>query len=427
MIATTARAAAVDASVPTKELRIAVLVGHDPALAGAVRAIALRSGIEIALTVTSARHASFVERASAIRDARPDILLIAGDRGDADDLVDLAEAARLAGDGQEPRPSLLVAADGRTEARIERAVGRDATRVADPRTEPGRAAIVALVRDARRAAGGALHDETVEGRARALAASASRATVVLDVGSAATSVVVAAPDGAIVAAHAPIGVGVTADRVVERGGLERVRRWIPRAIDASALLERVFNRTLCPDVAPASALALAIEMALARECVARVIADAERSGIAIGGAWQAAAIVCDGRLASWPRPQQTVLVALDALAPTQSALVSRGTDALALVVPLAPRRPVVVRVADGSGANEETVGRGALVALPTTGAVEVTVAGSARPATADALAVGVVIDARGRPLEIPLRDGERVPTLARWTAALAALPPESEW
>jgi hypothetical protein len=34
----------------------------------------------------------------------------------------------------------------------------------------------------------------------------------------------------------------------------------------------------------------------------------------------------------------------------------------------------------------------------------------------------MLVDARGRPLALPPRDAERLPTLVRWHAAVAALP-----
>jgi len=35
--------------------------------------------------------------------------------------------------------------------------------------------------------------------------------------------------------------------------------------------------------------------------------------------------------------------------------------------------------------------------------------------------LGVLIDARGRPLSLPERDGERIPAVARWHTALHAI------
>ncbi|KPJ63900.1 methylaspartate mutase [candidate division KD3-62 bacterium DG_56] len=51
-------------------------------------------------------------------------------------------------------------------------------------------------------------------------------------------------------------------------------------------------------------------------------------------------------------------------------------------------------------------------------------AGAGRPIEAEIAggAVGLIIDARGRPLELPLQDGERCQSLERWLTAAGALP-----
>lgn len=418
-------------------MRLALLTGSDPAQIAASRQIALGACAEIALLLGVDRHPSFVERAAAIRDARPDVVLIVADRHDADHAVDLAEALRLGSGTQQPPPVALVSADERTHARIELALGRTAQVFGDVRTADVRAAIVARLRAIGR--GGSeepSRDEAIERAARSLAAASSRSTVILDVTGTTTSLVVARADGTTIAAHAPVGVGANADRVVVRAGLERVRRWLPRAIDAPALLERVFNRAHWPEEPASGALARSIELAIARECVARVVADASRAEIPVAEARRAQSIVCTGRLASWT-PSQTALVALDALAPETTSVISRETAAaplaaggaaieqLALVVPLAVRRSATVHVTDASGTTAERVGRGAFVLLRTTGPVELRGDGATR-ATSEALSVGVIVDVRGRPLELPPRDAERVPTIQRWYAAVGALPTGDE-
>jgi hypothetical protein len=87
---------------------------------------------------------------------------------------------------------------------------------------------------------------------------------------------------------------------------------------------------------------------------------------------------------------------------------------------------VNVDVTDAGGTVSERVARGALLLVPTSGTVELRMSGGAsgRSTAAVSLDLGVVIDARGRPLEIPPRDAERLPTLARWHSALATLPVE---
>lgn len=422
-------------SLATGSIRVVILAGRDPALLASARAAALGACANVVLLLGGERQLAFVDRAEAIRAAHPDAVLLFADARDADQAVDAAESVRLACDAQLPPPAVLVAADERTAARVAASLRRTTVSFADPRSAATRAAIVERLRAARRAAGEALlRDELVEQAARRLASSGSRSTTVVDVTGSSTSVVLARADGTLVAAHAPLGIGANADRVVERTGLDRVRRWIPRAVDAPALLERVFNRAQWPDGEPASALALAIEMALARECIARVLVEAERASLPVGAMRTPDGVACTGALASW-RPAQTVLVALDALAPDGVTSIGRERpdarvvegdgepDPLALVAALWPRRSTTVRVTDRTGTSDETAVRGAFFLMPTTGAVELTVAG-APTRTAPGAALGVVIDARGRPLELPPRDAERLPTLTRWHTALDALPAE---
>lgn len=415
-------------------MRLALLVGHEPAHITASRQIALGAGADVVLAVGADRRASFVERAEAIRDALPEVVLLVADGHGADHAVDLAEALRLATGAQDPRPVVLVSADERTRARVELCLGRTTEAFGDVRTSEVRAAVVERLRSTvRNGSDVPVRGAAIEQAARGLASSSSRSTAVIDVTGASTSLVVARPDGTLLAAHLPIGVGEQADRVVARAGLDRIRRWIPRAIDAPALLDRVFNRAHWPDEAPASGLALAIELALARECVSRILAEAARAELPVAqAARHAETIVCSGRLASW-KPSQSALVALDALAPESASVIARempdaplvagGTavELLALVAPLSVRRSATVHVADATGTIDERVGRGAFVLLRTTGAVQLTGPGGMRAAS-DALSLGVIVDARGRPLELPARDAERLPTLQRWYGALDALP-----
>jgi hypothetical protein len=292
-----------------------------------------------------------------------------------------------------------------------------------------------------------LRDEALEAAARAMAAKANADVALLDVTGGQTSVIHARPDGFVLGIHQRLGVGAAADRVVARAGLDRVRRWIPRAVEAPALLERVFNRARWPDAIPASVLALTLEMALAREAIAHALADAERAGIPLEGPWSAPLVVLTGRLAELPRAAQSLLVAIDAFGPNGPALVSRapgdqlvaagalaargrvasmpGTDPIAIFLSMWPRRSATVRVRDENGVQEERVARGSFLLIPTKGAVEIVMPGTTVRPSAEHLALGVVIDARGRPLALPPRDAERIPTLARWNRALEVLPLET--
>jgi len=119
------------------------------------------------------------------------------------------------------------------------------------------------------------------------------------------------------------------------------------------------------------------------------------------------------------------LVAAGALAARGRVATMPPVDPIAIVAAMWPRRSATVRVTDANGAVEERVGRGSFLLVPTKGAVEIAMPGTTIRPSAKQLELGVVIDARGRPLALPPRDAERIPTLARWHAALAVLPTET--
>jgi hypothetical protein len=156
--------------------------------------------------------------------------------------------------------------------------------------------------------------------------------------------------------------------------------------------------------------------------------------------------VCTGRIARFPRPAQCAIVAIDALETSGTtrlsrelpdaliaagAIASRGpadvagrTEALAIAMTLWPRRATSLTVSDASGTIEQRITRGAFLLMPTTGRVDLRIAGSSERISADSLGLGVIVDVRGRPLELPQRDAERLPALARWHSALTALSSE---
>ncbi len=426
-------------------LRLAVLVGRDPLNIAAANAAALGANADVVVSLGTAGRASLIDRATALRDARPHAALVIADKGDTSAIVELVEALRM-GCASRP-PSLFVSAEENARLRIAASAGTMLFEaLPSPATSAGREAIVTRLRALRRGAGDVvLRDEAIEASAKALATSSGRSTLVLDVSGASTSLAYATPGGATIAAHSRLGVGPGADRVVAHAGLDRVRRWIPRPIDAPALLERVFNRTRWPDAVATSPLTLALEMSLAREAIAHLIRDARRAGMDVGAMRSAQLVVAAGDLARFPRPAQTALVVIDALGAEGRQLIAReladalvvqgaiatrsavadvtGTiENIALAMTVSPKRATTVTVTDANGTMEERVARGALFLIPTSGGATVSVTGGVERQDVGPLALGVIVDARGRPLELPQRDAERVPVIARWYSALAALP-----
>jgi hypothetical protein len=384
---------------------------------------------------------------------RPDLVLaLATDRREAGDVVDLLEALRLGCAERSPAPRVVVAGEPHAALRLKAAaVGFAVELLPDPRRADGLGAFAHRGREFRRGTDDdvVLRDEALEELARLVAARGTD-TLVVDVAGGSTSLVRASAGGAVTAAHiAPLGSGVAGDRTVGRAGLDGVRRWIPWAIDAPTLLERVFNRARWPDAIAAEASALALEIALAHEAVSHTLADALSAGIAeplrgapltiVTGAAAAftrgahtALVVIDGLASPMPttlhRDADDALVALGALAARvrvnggdPAALVAdelaRRLVPLAFVVPAVPGRKSRLRV-NGVEFSEEALIPGAFFSVPHRGAANVEVTGTGLKVRGVAGDLGIIVDARGRPLLLPPRDAERIPTLVRWFAAL---------
>ena len=434
-------------------LRVAVLAGSEPAIEQVLRRVVLASGAQLVLALRSNDPRSLVERAAALREARPDLVLaFVTERREADGLVDLVEALRLGCAERSPAPRVIIAGEAHSTLRLRAAAGGLAVEVLpDPRRSDGIAAFAHRAREFRRGTNGdvVLRDEALEELARRIAAHGNDVLVV-DVTGGSTSLVRASADGTVIAVHvASLGSGVAADHTVGRAGLDAVRRWIPWAIDGPTLLERVFNRARWPDAVASEASALALEIALAHEALSHALADAGAAGIA-APLRDAPLTVITGAAAAFTRAAHTALVAIDGLAsprPTtlhrdaDDAMVALGAVAariratggdpaaavteelarrlvpLAFVVPVTPARHSKLLVNGREQADEPLVA-GAFFSVRHRGAVEVEVTGTALKARGASGELGMIVDARGRPLILPPRDAERIPTLVRWFAAL---------
>ncbi|HEX9269870.1 MAG TPA: hypothetical protein VF998_08515 [Candidatus Limnocylindria bacterium] len=433
-------------------LRVALLSGAEPDAERALRRAVLASAAELVLVLRTSDPRSFIERAAAIRDTRPDLVLALVSDREARPVLELIEALRLGCAHRTPAPRLIVAGEARTALRVrDAAAGIAVELLPDPRRPEGLSAFTHRARDFRRGTDPdlVLRDEALEELALLVASSGDDA-IVVDVVGGSASVVRATPYGAVAGVHvAPLGAGIAADRTVERAGLDGVRRWIPWAIDAPTLLERVFNRARWPDAVPADASALALEIALAHEALTHVMREAGEAGITEPRR-PASITVVTGVAAAFSDPAHTALVAVDGLASLHPTTLYRDTDEglvaigaiatrirargddplptvgealssrltpLAFVVPVTPARRSTLRV-NGRDASDGRLVRGAFFVVPERGPVEVTATGTSLRARGDAGELGVIVDARGRPLWLPPRDAERIPTVSRWFAAL---------
>lgn len=406
-----------------RPLRAALLHGREDASRRTVAHVALASAAEIVARIRATDSRQFVEAAETLREARPDAVVVNASTKEEAALAELLEALRLGCGPQRPAPRILALVEPRLgDALRSRARPFQFERYAVA------SELVGALRDIRREGSDAvvLRDVLIEDGARALAATTLTNALAVDVSDRVTSLALARPDGRVEAAHlVPLGVGEGADRIVARAGLDNVRRWLPWPIDAPALLERVFNRVRLRAAPPTTEPAVLLEMALAREAIAHALRDAAGAGIDVGAMRSAPAILITGRAASLPRASESLLVLVDGLEPSGITTVYREPDdgraeRIAMVVSVTAKRAEKMRFVQAAGETAAKVTPGSFGFVPIRGDVDVAVSGAGVRGHGRSGALGALIDARGRPLSLPERDGERIPAVSRWHAAVQA-------
>jgi hypothetical protein len=407
-----------------RALRVALVHGREEASRRAVTHLALASGAEIVARVRATDPRSFVEAAQALRDARPDVVVIQGGPKDEGALAELLEALRLGCGAQRPMPRVFALVDASVVPALRmRASAFEFEHFA------AASEVVETLRQLRRAGNGdaELREALIEDGARALATTNATSALAVDVTERSTSLVLAHPDGRIEAAHlVPLGLGMGADHVVVRASLDNVRRWLPWPIDAPALLERVFNRTRRPGGPPTTEAAVLLEMALAREAIAHALRDAADAGLDIAAMRSAPSILITGQVASLPKAGQSLLVLVDGLEPTAVSTVFREPDEgraerIGMVVSVVAHRSAKIQFVRASGRTEAKVDPGSFGLVGMGADVDVALSGPGVRGHGRSGELGVLIDARGRPLPLPERDAERIPAVTRWHAALQAI------
>jgi hypothetical protein len=155
----------------------------------------------------------------------------------------------------------------------------------------------------------------------------------------------------------------------------------------------------------------------------RDVADA---GLDVAAMRAAPAMLITGRVASLPKAGQSLLVLIDGLQPNAVSTVFREPDEgraerIGMVVPVTPRKSAKIRIVRASGRSVARVDPGSFGLVPIGEDVEIAVNGAGIRGHGRSGELGVLIDARGRPLSLPERDAERIPAVARWHAALGAI------
>lgn len=288
----------------------------------------------------------------------------------------------------------------------------------------------------------------------------------VDAGASSTSLVGATAQGEILpAVHPHAGVGPGAGHVLRAVGAPAVLRWLSTSATEDELREHVLSRMLRRRALPASARELEFEYALAREAIGLAL---RAPGSRLTGLHAMDVVLGSGGvLANAPHPALAALLLLDALQP-------RGVTALVLdkaqlagalggvagldiaaaadvaegdavqfqlgtvispVSSLADGQPalrVVLDFPDGRQHAEE-ITHGSLVRLPLrmgeqamlglypAPTVDVGVGPGQQARASEPVeggALGLIVDARGRPFVLPTGADERIARLVQWRHAL---------
>src|SRR6266487_1930101 len=284
----------------------------------------------------------------------------------------------------------------------------------------------------------------------------------VDVGGTTTTIIMAGERGEFLPfVSAGIGVGPGLGVVLEKAGPQRVARWLPFRITEDELRQYVLNHMLHPQVIPTSLRDLQIGQAFAREAIILTVEATKQNQFNLFDA--DLILATGGVLAHAPKFGQAALMLLDSLQPRgvtsmvldRTMLISQ-LGAVATVAPIAavqvnendavmhrlgtcvipygdlPQGQVALRVgieySNGRQVTAEVmsgsieiiplrINEQAMLTLYPAPTVDVGLGPGERARAAEEIdggLVGLVIDARGRPLVFPTDETERHARLVQW-------------
>ena len=290
----------------------------------------------------------------------------------------------------------------------------------------------------------------------------------IDVGASATTIA-AAFDGELSLGVFPeYGLGTGIPGLLKNASIEDIQRWIPLEVGEDYIRDYIFNKKIYPASLPVSTEDLAIEQALARQAIRRAIFAAEdgfpkkigRSGIGMLP-WFEPILATGSVLTRAPSVGHSLLTLLDAVQPTSittivldqsnlaaplgaaapinpylsvQVLESSAFLSLATVIsPIANTRPgtPILRLHVTYESGDETsfdIKQGTLEALPIPMGEaarlrlqplhrsDVGMGGPGRGGSVRVVGgmLGVVIDARGRPIRLPRDPSRRQDLYKKW-------------
>lgn len=290
----------------------------------------------------------------------------------------------------------------------------------------------------------------------------------VDVGASTTSVMMGGERGEFIPmVNASVGIGPNIGAILQQVGVQRIIRWLPFEITEDELRQYVMDRMMHPQQVPSSQRDLQIAQAFAREAI---ILTMEAGAHTQSRQFSADLILATGGvLAHAPKYGQALLLLLDALQPRgvtsmildRTMLISQ-LGAVATVAPMAavqvnendavlhrlgtcvvpfgnlpagqPALHVEVEYSNGRKVNAQVmsgsieviplqVNEQALLSLYPASTVDVGLGVGERARAAEEIdggLVGLVIDARGRPLAFAQDNAERQARLLQWMQVIGA-------
>lgn len=288
----------------------------------------------------------------------------------------------------------------------------------------------------------------------------------VDVGGMTTTVMVAGEQGEFMPkVNSGLGIGPGIGAILQQVGIQRIVRWLPFAISEDEVRQFVLNRIMHPHVIPTSTRELQLCQAFAREAMLLTIEDAKKSA----GEWLDADLILatGGVLSHAPKYGQVAMMLLDALQPrgvvslvVDSTMLITQLGAVATVAPITavqvnendavthrlgtcvipfgavrPGQPALrVEIEFSNGRQQQIDVQGgtieviplhtneqALLSLFPAPGVDVGLGPGERARAAEEIdggLIGLIIDARGRPLNLPADNRERQMRLQQWYKAL---------
>ncbi len=475
-------------------------------LAGLVREMSLESAMRAA-SATYTHVVGMLQRegslrlpeeswARAVRDLRPDVVLLVGgvDGGATRPVLELADAIALGISllDEEERPRVVFAGNERLRPVISKRLGRIAqVQVVDnvrPAVEtehlgPAQELMESIYVEERlrRTPGIELLQAWSRQPITPTAAAFSRVieylwhrdgrqdrgTLGVDVGASSTTVAACFDGQAQLSVHAEHGLAFGPLEWARRHGIKRITRWLPEEMEEEDVWNILYNRQLFPWTVPQQVQELWVEQAIVREMLHGAL-ELARPAWFLGGVLSEVGamppldpiLISGGGIVHMPRPGQALLTVLDGVQPVGISTllldINRAAPALGAVATIKPLAAVATLEAGtlvplgtvispvGKGRKHEVILKikityddgGELNVEARKGELEIWPLLPGRRAWLDIKVnrrfdigfgpgrggrvevagglVGLVVDGRGRPLELPEDDETRRDALRRW-------------